>query len=343
MKPPPYVLPDPLVTASGARVKTPADWKKRRRPELLELFRRFVYGRVPLGLRTEIKVVERAASFRKVRLRVRGSGKRFKDVFLHLHLPRSPKPAPAFLLICHSEQSARVERPDTEFWPVKELLSRGYAAAAFRTEDADPDRPGAAARGIRGLVPAAAGQGDAWGSLSAWAWASSRAMDALCRQPGIDPRKVALIGHSRGGKTALWAGAQDERFALVVSNNSGCGGASLTRGRKGESLEFMLNMFPRWCCPNLKAFTGHEQALPVDQHQLLALIAPRALYVASASKDAWADPAGERLALKKAMPVYRLLGRPGRSAYHLRPGGHALTLWDWRRYMDFADKLFRTR
>jgi hypothetical protein len=272
---------------------------------------------------------------------------------------RSPRPCPAFLLICNRERACidadRAVR--SPFWPAEALIARGCAAAAFQIDDVDPDRADGFAEGIRAAFGSDTSDtsGDSWGAIAAWAWGASRAMDWLQTVPDIDASRVGVVGHSRGGKAALWCGAQDERFALTISNNSGCTGAALARGKTGERIAAINKSFPYWFCDNYKRFGDHEDDLPVDQHELLALIAPRLLYVASATNDAWADPRGEFRSCLAAEPVYRLFGRrgvvggdrppppetplpDGAIGYHLRTGDHDLTPYDWERFMDFAER-----
>ncbi len=394
-KVPAYTLPDALRFASGAALSGPDQWP-RRRAEILALLQDQMYGvmpeRPPL-LRYETRESGPAFGGRALRKQIRiwfalqDQGP-FIDVLLYL--PSTGQPAPAFLGLnfngnhtVHEDPAIRLTeswvreknltgRPvvnrgnraneesrgaDAEAWQAEYLVSRGYALATAYCGDIDPDFDDGFTNGVHALLPSPSPRpGNAWGTVCAWAWGLSRIMDYLQTDPGVNPRKVAVMGHSRLGKTALWAGATDERFALVISNNSGCGGAALSLRRYGETIAHVTSSFPHWFCANYTRYAGREQDLTFDQHLLLACVAPRGLYVASAEEDRWADPTGEFLSLRHAAAVYAFLDagtlpateRPPVNqpveglllGYHYRTGKHAVLRYDWERYADFADRLF---
>jgi hypothetical protein len=361
-------LPDPLTFQNGDRVASADQWMSKRRGEVLELFRTNVYGRAPIGrpdgmkfevTETSPDTMEGKATRKQVTISFngpRGSG----TIHLTLFLPNGPgKPAPCLLFICNRPQTnidpTRVVK--SPFWPAEQMIARGYAAATFYYGDVAPDKADAWSQGVHAMFDPPQRAADAWGTIAAWAWGASRCMDYLVTDPGIDAKRVAVVGHSRGGKTALWAGAEDERFAMVVSNDSGCTGAAVARGKGGERIADINKNFPHWFCENYKHYNGREEDLPVDQHMLAALIAPRLLYIASASEDKGADPGHEFLAAVHATPVYQLLGLKGITAtempapesplldgsigHHIHTGKHDLTEYDWKCFMDFADKHLR--
>lgn len=242
---------------------------------------------------------------------------------------------------------------DAHQWPVKEILNRGYALATFYRGDLDRDRKGQFAHSIRSDYPALAKGGDNFSTIGAWAWGLSRALDYLETDRHVNGRKVVVFGWSRLGKAAIWAGATDTRFAAVISNESGAGGAKLFRHCCGQTIQSLNTEFPYWYCRNFKRYNGDDAHLPFDQNEVLALIAPRPLYVASAIGDKQSDPLGEFLAAKAVSRVYRFLGVPGlpvknwppvntpalgRVSYHVRTGGHNVTNYDWEQYLRFCDR-----
>lgn len=362
-----YTLPDPLKTSSG-HVRTADEWK-RHRPAVLELFREHVYGRSPgkpASLRFEViqedpKALGGAATLKRVAV-VSGQAGREHRFEVTMFLPNQTSGRVGLFLLINNRPATNADATRKErsgFWPAEQMIARGYGIAALQVDDLAPDDKDRVREGVIRLFEgdgAAERPATAWHGLAAWAWGASRAMDYFETDPRIDRTRVALVGHSRGGKAALWAGAEDERFALVVSNESGEGGAALARRNFGETVARITSSFPHWFAGRYASYAGRVGALPVDQHMLLALMAPRALYVASADEDLWADPRGEFLALTHASPVYALFGeraigptempaleRPlvaGRRGYHVRRGTHNLTPYDWERFTDFADRLW---
>lgn len=351
--------------------------------------RRLPSSQVMVAGEPERADVTLAGGVRATRLQVRlrlGDGPKAATVDLLVYLPKAERPVPVFLNLNFKGNQA--EHPDPEIWltrawlpndeqngivgnrateasrtanarrwPVEAMLSRGYGMATACYGDIFPDKPD----GRAGSVLASLGRPvegelapDEPGAIAAWAWGLSRILDWLVRLPEVDATRVIVVGHSRNGKAALWAGACDERFAMVVSNESGCGGAALERRNYGETIADITTRFPHWFCPAFATYAGREAEMPTDQHVLLAMMAPRPLYVASAIDDRWADPRGEFLAAVAAEPAWKLFGleglgtaewppvdapvESGRIGYHVRTGAHDLLEYDWQRFADFADR-----
>lgn len=366
---PAFTLPSVLKANAGQPISTKEQWTTSRRPELLELFRTHVYGRVPPTkyeqayrvVQEDAHAIDGKATLRIVEITIT-RGNKSLPIRVHLFVPNQlPQPAPAFVLICNrgAENIDPTRQTKSEFWPVEVGIAQGYAMAAFLNADVDPDRHDNFQNGIHGLLDEQPRTADSWGTIAAWAWGASRVLDYLLTVPQIAPDKIAVIGHSRGGKTALWAAAEDERFALAVSNDSGCGGAALSRRKFAgrEQVARIVSSFPHWFCSRFATYADREDELPVDQHELLALVAPRGVAVGSASEDKWADPRGEFLSLVHAEPAFKLFGQAGLAAteipfigghidgdnahYHLRPGKHNLLIEDWEHYFRFARQVFQ--
>jgi hypothetical protein len=386
-------IPDPLKLARGVRVKTVDEWESIRRPEIRELFSRHMYGYSPAPPELSYRILSHdrdALDGKAIRKQVRVFFAPDTSVWMDIliYLPaRKTSPVPVFLgmnfygnqavwndpailitpnwvdqnevLGVENNRATEASRGvRSSRWPIDRILERGYGVATIYYGDVDPDFDDGFMNGVHGLFDKGNRTESSWGSIAAWAWGLQRALDYLVTDSDVDASKVAVLGHSRLGKAALWAGATDERFAMVISNESGEGGAALTRNEKGESLEQITTTFPHWFCSVYKSFAGRVNDLPFDQHMLLALVAPRPVYVASAVEDLWADPEGEFLSAVYAEPVYKLyghkglgtrkmpdVGKPlheGRIGYHLREGKHDLTAYDWEQFMNFADKHWRT-
>ena len=382
-------LPDPLVMFDGTRVKSRRQWERERRPELKRLFQHYMYGYMPAAprVRSEAERVNPGlfggkATLKEVTLRF--GPESAPPIHLMVITPNSRKgPVPAFLGIMFSGNHALVDDPAVRIpdswmyasrpgvvnnrateasrgtrkdeWPAEMIVDRGYALATFYNGDVDPDvndfsngihpfflRPGQTALGPHD-----------WGTIAAWAWGMQRALDYLVTDKSIDRKGIAAIGHSRNGKTALLAAAFDERFALAIPNQAGCGGTAPSRGKVGESVQAINRGFPHWFNDTFPEFSERSELLPFDQNGLVALMAPRPVLFSNAEKDTWANPAGQFDVLKAADGVYRFLGVGGlgsreippigtllnsRLGYFIRAGEHSMTRVDWEAYLDFADR-----
>ncbi len=389
---PKYELPALLISKKGNAITTSEEWEKRRRKEVLADFEEYVYGKIPQGkIQTKTQLIKEMDAFngkatmKEVRMTFTKKDKSISMDIL-IYLPKSQTKSPVFVGLNFYGNQTITDDPNVSLtsswtrnnkslgitenkateasrgggqkrWAVEDILSRGYGLATIYYGDIDPDKDDFS-DGIHALFYKS-GQSkpskNEWGSVAGWAWGLSRAMDYFEEDEDIDNSKIALMGHSRLGKAALWAGAADQRFAIVISNDSGCGGAALSRRRIGETVGRINTSFPHWFCDNFNDYSNNEDALPVDQHMLIAMIAPRPVYVASAENDFWADPKGEFMSAYLAGEVYELFGLEGLPTdqmpkvnqpilksvgYHIRTGKHDVTDFDWEAYLDFADMHF---
>jgi hypothetical protein len=363
---PDLILPDLFVDFQGNRIITPYAWESKRRPELLGLFAAHVYGQLPTDFdKQTFEVVEipdhphaEYANLKLVNITV-SRNSNSQTTQLQIYSPKTGKgPFPVFLLISHRAVEKLTGDSKNQFFPIHQIISRGYAAAIFDVEDVSPDDKTRFTDGILNkLYPEQLSMPDGMRGLSAWAWGAMRAMDYFETDESIDEHKAGVVGHSRGGKAALWCGANDTRWAITVANESGCGGATLSRRKFGETIARINTTFPYWFTDNFKKYNGKEEHLPLDQHQLIASLAPRAVYIASAMEDQWSDPKGEYLSLKLGASVYSEIYQIPISlpnqynyslhtihqksvGYHLREGKHDLIGYDWEKIIDFADLQF---
>lgn len=347
----------PLGAGPGVTVE---EWEKRR-VGLKDVFLREMYGRRTVERPDVLTFADhyppeefsrprRAIDALRRVMMCRYRGPYGEDHFrFTVFLPKNAKgPVPAFIFICDGNPGVHIDPWRFQrscVWPAERIVDRGYAAIAFWAEEvaADSYNPEYAFRS--GVFRCFEKSGepradDAWGVLSAWAWGASRILDWIETEPSIDAKRVAVVGHSRGGKAALVAGVTDPRFALTVSNNSGCGGAKLNHADlpKSEHFHQICRSVSYWFCRNLLKWRGREREMPFDQHQFIALLAPRLGYVASGSEDHWAGPEGERLSVELARPAWDVYGVKDGLGYHCREGKHRLTEYDWDKFMDFADR-----
>ena len=362
----PDELPDPLLFNNGRKVRSARQWEHKRRAEILEIFSQEMYGHIPakpegLHFKTikEERVYDGLGIRKTVRIYLDEAEEHWFDVLVHLP-EGATGPVPVFAGLNFKGNDATLDGRADFRWPYEMILKAGMGVATAWRDTIEPDgrdcnignedvcRDG----GVRSWYD----EGGDWGAISAWAWGLGRIMDYLETDSAIDCSKVAVIGHSRLGKTALWAGANDPRFAMVISNDSGCCGAALSRRIYGENFAIIANAFPHWFTPAFRKYMWNEAEFPADQHWLLALAAPRPLYIASATEDQWADPEGEWLSAMLASEVYALFGKDGLDdtmpapdtpernnhvGYHLRTGVHNILAYDWQQYIAFANKHFR--
>lgn len=391
-KVPQFVLPDALTCNDGTKVTTVEQWENKRRPEVLEYFFSQEYGRTrydKIDVRYETisenkKALDGKATCRQVRF-IFSNGEKEMEAVALMYIPNKRKgKVPVFVgynfkgnhsttldtTVVYTPNFSLVKGPDHPDWKrgcqmsrwcYDKIIARGYAVITMCYHDIYPDGRGKNMldNSIISLFPdyeQHAQWSDGWGALGAWAWGSSRIVDYLETQKWADMDKIAIMGHSRQGKAALWAGAQDTRFKVVISNDSGCGGAALCKRAYGENVDRIVSTLEWWFCPAFKLYAANEAAMPFDQHELISLIAPRYAYVASAAEDNWADQKGEFLAASYAEPVYNLYGLKGLGTtvwpdvhqpimndvgYHIRAGVHDVTDYDWERFMDFCDLHFK--
>jgi len=371
---PAFILSPLLINEEGSRVSTTKEWETDCRPEILSLLADQEYGMTPTGpFKTHYEVLNTHqaqgvnATVKQIKITF---SKEYieRPVMVLMYLPNQVKgKVPVFLSYnfggnqtvdsdTNIISTSEAERASAQSrWPMGKILAAGYGVVTVDYNQVFPDKPDGHRESILRLFGVNdemnIGKNDGQ-SISAWAWGLSRIMDYLKTDPKVDSERVILMGHSRQGKAALWAGAQDSRFAVVISNESGCGGAALSKRRIGETIDIITTKFPHWFCKNFKVYANNENDLPFDQHELLALIAPRPLYVASAEEDRWSDPKGEFLSAKYASEVYRLYGYEGiavdempavntpimnRVGYHIRTGKHDVTDYDWEQYIKFAN------
>ena len=387
-KVPSFELPDPLLIDSQP-IESKQQWLELGRPHLLELFTSHVYGQHGLGeVDCEFQLLEEGSREgcrrKQVEMKFTANGRQHVAQLL-LYLPvDTTESVPVFVGLnfqgnhtvdndpeilltqnwVQNNKGVGVENNEASEngrgkvsgrWPVDLIVERGYGLATVYYGDIDPDFDDGFNNGVHALLDKSQLEPAKISSIAAWSWGLSRVVDYLETDTDFDAGRIALLGHSRLGKTSLWAGASDERFSIVISNNSGCGGSALHRREFGETVKRINEVFPHWFCEQFSSYDDTVNDCPVDQHMLIALMAPRPAYVASASKDLWADPRGEFLSARHAEPVYNLFGLTGLGdidfpendssigdfvGYHLRVGKHDVKVFDWKNYLDFADRHF---
>jgi len=372
-KVPAYDLPPLLVSSEGKPITTADEWLHIRRPQIMSMFGTLVYGTVPAPqsplkvthevVKTDPQFMNGAATRKDVRITFENAKGKAEMLILVFVPNNAAKPLPALLMLGFDNTRGDGFNVDPfrpgflrNGAPMGEFCKRGFAFVAVNQSDLVRHNEVEFQTGIHQLFyrdGQSFPKAYEWGVISAISWSASRAMDYLETDRDVDAKRVAIMGHSKCGKAALWAAAQDQRFALAISAESGHPGAALSRRKSGETLEKMVTRFPYWLCRNAWKYANNEDDLPVDQHMLLACIAPRPLYVMSGVDDIWADSRGEYLSAYHASAVYRLLGKKGLTSesspplgqpisdsdvgYHIRAGGHSVEIFDWLKSLEFAE------
>jgi hypothetical protein len=325
----------------GSMAQLPEAWRRATVPDLpplqpagtdvLDTFARTIYGRTPTGGHlTDLELLSEEPGVLRHRARISCPlGDLEFDTLLHR--PSAAGPSPVIVALSFTGNQDSIDGDQSGRWPFAQIVAAGFAVLTADYRQVEPDDPQPASPGVRALFPARETEQPAWGAIGAWAWGMSRLLD-VAERIGVDASRSMALGHSRLGKAARWAAAQDRRFGIAVSNDSGCAGASLFRHPGGEDIAAITTAFPHWFVPSLARYAHREDELPVDQHQLLAAIAPRRVLVLSAQDDHWADPVGEAAAVLAAAPAFHA----GGIGHHVREGGHDLTAEDCMRALHFA-------
>ena len=383
-------LPDPLVCLDGTKINSRAQWESKRKPELKRLFQHYMYGYFPEPQEIAAAVERQSGNYfggkaTKKEVTIRFGPEGTPPIHLLLVVPNKRTPAPVFVGLNFNGNHALLDDPEialpatwmreakkgvvnnratdegrgteADVWNIEHVIDNGYAVATFYAGDVDPDKNDPTDGIQPHFLKAGLTKDDAhsWATLAAWAYGIQRAVDYLHQDKSIDTDRIAVVGHSRNGKTALLAGAFDERIDLVIPLQAGCGGTAPSRGTVGESVKRINDVFPHWFNGTFKSFNDQTDKIPFDQHCLIALCAPRPVLLPNAVEDQWANPAGQFDMLKAAEPVYRLYGTEGCAAetmpetgklvdsklgYWIRPGKHSMTKADWDVFVSFADRHF---
>ena len=380
-----YTLPDPLVCADGSRVTNTETWTQKRRPEILELYRQNIFGHSPAaGTNITFNVWETSTNAlggkaTRKQIEINFSGTMDGPLaHLLLYTPAGKTNCPTFLCLSFTGNYTTIDDPaiaifpewnwktkqfgmpknpvrgsSARNWKIAEAIARGYGIAIVSYQEIEPDLPNGLKYGVRKNFPSP--QTNDWGAIGAWAWGASRALDYLQTDKDVDGKRVILFGFSRLGKAVLWTSAQDQRFAAIIANCSGEMGAALSRRDYGETVDDVCKHFPYWMAQSFQQYFNRWDALPVDSHCLIALIAPRPLFLNTGSEDKWGDPNGEFLAARAATPVYELFGKTGITEtdfpsldqplkhdlwFNCHVGKHDVLPSDWDKFLDFADAQF---